>query len=476
MTMDRRRFLRGLGGITVGLPMLSMFAPRGRSAAQGGAPRPTRMIVMAYPMGTYVPYWRPSGTGSSFTLGPIADALTEFQDRCLWISNCDNAVHQLVNAHRFGHPGKEATTLTGTLTLDALSGGRNDIDSVNAGGGAELGAAGPSIEETVGRYLRTSRHTRPAIGLAVNGRPDRTRDVVNSQFFYESAGNPATLQANVGRAFTDLFADFVDPGAPVDPAVEYLHERNRSVLDAVRASFVDLRQGLGTEDRRVLDEHADKIRFLERDVMRAMCAPPDAIGGSTGGTSMSQLARLQNRIVAAAMGCDFAPAARIEYIEQQNPFFGIPVVDDQVAGSGEDWHALVHLTDDTSPGRIAGYRFFVEMYAHLLSELEATPDAGGASVLDNSLVMLATNFGPGNGHSAKKMHTLLAGNLGGARRGYHYDAAPGAGFYTDSSSHMNHVHNSILQMVGVTQADGSPLTTHGLRGFADAQVVSELFT
>jgi hypothetical protein len=471
--MDRRRFLTGLGGIAVGLPMLSVFRPRG--VAQLGGARPTRFVTVTYPMGTYVPGWRPSATGSRFELGPITDPLAGLESRCLFVANCDNAVHELVDAHKFGHPGKEATTLTGTLTLDAIGGdGRNHVDNVRDGGGADEGAAGPSVDEVIGRHLRTASQPRPSINLAVNGRPDRGRGTVNSLFFYESAGNPVSLQADVGAAFNDLFGALGEPET-VDPAIEALHARNRSVLDAVRDSFTDLRQGLGRADRRVLDEHAEKLRQLERDVMRVSCGAPGGVSGSSDGASMRDLAPLQNRIAAAALGCDMAPVARIEFIEQQNPRFGVPVVDDFVQGSGRDWHHWVHQVEDDRPARVQGFRFFVDMYADLLRELADAPDGpDGATLLDNTMVLLASNFGPGNGHSAKKMCFVMAGNLGTGRTGYFYDAATGDGFYRQSAYNVNHLMNSIVEMVGVTHEDGRPMTEFGLEGFASGNI-SELF-
>ena len=469
--MNRRRFLRGLGGITVALPMLSAFG--GRTSAQPAAAHPTRMVVMAYPMGTYVPGWAPSAQGSSFTLGTVTSPLEAMQSRCLFLSNFDNSIHELVTSHQFGHPGKERTTLTGTLTLDALRAGRNHVDAVDSGGGADGGAGGPSIEEVVGRYLRRPIHRDLGVGLAINGEPSRRLTNVDSEFFHEAAGTPVTLQADLGRAFADLFGSL--DGDPIDPAMQHLRERNQSVLDAVRGSFTELRSGLGAADRLVLDEHAARIRNLEIDVMRAMCMAPDGVGPMSTGATMSEVAPLQNRIAAAALGCDLAPVARLEYIEQQNPAFGIPSVESHVRGF-VDWHDVVHQTDDSAEGRVAGFRFFVQMYAHLLDELASIPDgSSGATLLDNTLVLLATNFGPGNGHSARKMCMLLAGNLGGARRGFHFDARTSEGFYGSTSHNVNHIHNSILRMVGVTDASGAPVTTHGLSGFADGQVVEEIF-
>ncbi|MEM9074435.1 MAG: DUF1552 domain-containing protein [Myxococcota bacterium] len=476
--MRRRNFLRGLGGIAVALPTLSVF--RTARAAGGGA-TPSKMVVMAYPMGTHTPYWQPQGTGAITGLNAISDALRGYEDRCLFLSHFDNSIHDLVDAHGHGHPGKEATTLTGTLTMDALRDGRNHVDAAIRGGGAEGSAGGPSIEQVVGSYLQRRGHSQTAISLGISGGRESwdQRDTYESNFFYEAAETPATLITSVQLAFNRLFSGLVDE-VEVDPTIEHLHARNRSVLDAVRASFVDLRQGLGAADRAILDDHMDKIRTLEMDIVRvASCSPP--VGDFGGGDwSMPTVAPLQNRIAAMALACDMAPVARIEFANQQNPVFNLDSLNQIKAAEDTGWHGVVHLTGNTHPGRIAGFRFFMEMYASLLEELDALPDPSGeGTLLDNTLTLFASNFGPGNGHSARKMCMLLAGNLGGARTGYHVDATPGydgdSGFYSSSDLHVNHIMNSVMCMAGVTDDVGRPVLTHGLQGFADDQVIDEIF-
>lgn len=466
--LRRRQFLTGLGGITVALPFLGPMRAS-RLFAQSAERYPTRMITVTYPMGTDTLHWVPSATGASFTLPETTSPLTPFIDRCLFVSECDQKKHQLASPHRAGHPGKEATTLTNTLTTDSMTSTVNHVDNVTGSGDAEGLATGPSVEELVGRFLKTSAHPHPSINLAVNGNATtRPREQQTSLFFYESASNPVTLVADVRRAFNDLFAGLSDdPDAEIDPAVQALHERNRSVLDAVRASFVDLRQGLGAADRAVLDDHMDKIRQLELEVMRVTCGQPPGV--VVEGTTMGDLAPLMNRIAAAAMGCSLAPIARIEYTSQQDPEFGIPMLADYLVSRGLDWHGLVHEKDNHEPARLAGFRFFVEHFAGLLAELDAIPEGpDGESVLDHSLVLLATNFGEGDGHRGYGLNFVLAGNLGPAKTGFHYSARR-------TSYGVDELINSILPMVGVTNSDGSPRTWFGLEGFGNTPI-AELFT
>lgn len=472
--MRRRRFLVGLGGITVGLPFLRKLARPARAFAPGD--RPTRMIVMAYPMGTRVPQWRPSATGSTFELGPVTAAMAPFVDRALFISNTDHAALALGgNACVYGHPGKKEAVFTGTLMQNAFAGdGSNRAENVieSDPNGHDRTPNGPSLETVVGASLKTPAHPFASIDLGVNG-PGGAVPTANSDFFYEGAANPVTLSAHPAQAFQTIFSG-VQPGdAPPDAAFVALQRRKKSVLDAVRASFVDLRQGLGTEDKRVLDEHADKIREIELDMPPvASCTLPDGIPvGDDPYQSMSmlELADLQNRLLAHAMACGLAPVGRIEYLEQQNPYFGVPLVDDAVAAvTDNDWHGMVHTSDvwpADFPARVAGFTFFVDRFAELCGMLDAiVDDADGRTVLDNSLVMLGSDYGEDGGHASSNLCFLVVGASGPGRRHYHFDA---------SGENVNRVLTSVAQMAGLTETNGDPIAEFGLAGF-DPGAIPEL--
>jgi hypothetical protein len=197
------------------------------------------------------------------------------------------------------------------------------------------------------------------------------------------------------------------------------------------------------------------------------------------------------------MGCNLAPIGRMEFIDQHDPLFGIPNVDDEVARwrAADDaaaWHSLVHgdvspvdgvptrpnetFPDAFSPALLDGYRFFVQQYANLLDELDQIVEGpDGRTALDNSLVVLATDFGNGNGHGCMKMGYIMAGNTGPARRGYHLDCAPGAGFYSDSMYSVSQLLVSMIQMFCLTNPDGSLVDEFGLQGFSRGPI-DPLFT
>jgi hypothetical protein len=221
------------------------------------------------------------------------------------------------------------------------------------------------------------------------------------------------------------------------------------------------------------------------------------------GYAMNELGPLMNRVLAHAMTCDLAPIGRIEYLNQQSPRFGIPDLDGLLDSTSDlDWHGMVHgdpvpgTTTFLRPGRgdettydsrlLDGYRFFVQQYADLLALIDSIPEGDeGQTALDHTLVLLASDLGEGSGHGFGKMGYILAGNLGGARTGYHLNATPGAteipgvtNFYDASTFNVNQLLNSIGDMVGATGAGGCPLEV-GLGGFIEdrgiPRIIDDLF-
>jgi hypothetical protein len=446
------------------------------------------LIVMAYPMGTASAHFQPRGSATDFTLPTVSSPLEPFRDRCLFVSNLDNAVMSLNRNHAFGHPAKKQGVLTGTLLRGAFSGDRsNRIDNVMDSGPAEGGPNGPSVCHFVGSRLGS--RSFPSVDLGIHGRGDQSP----SQFFFEGAENPVTMWGQPQQAFDHYFAGLTgSTGGEPDPR----RQRSASVLDAVRQSFRELEGGLSRDEQRRLRDHAERIRQLEQDVARAACEAPTGLPSpwASPRVPMAQAAPLMNEVLANAVGCDLAPVGRIEYLEQHDPVFGVPSVDDAVrawkdidAGGG-NWHAMVHGDVDPTTGNptrpsdgsaeghapylLDGYRFFVEQYADLLGRLDSIPEGdAGLSALDHSLVVLASDFGDGRGHSSNKMSFVLAGNTGPTGRlGYHFDAAPGRGFYSASDYNVNHLLTSIAQMFEMEASGGGPVQQFGLRGFAEGRI------
>ncbi len=499
--ITRRRCLLGLGGISLGLPWLEQLQVKPAQAQQSTGPK--RVISVAYSMGVPLGHWRPSAVGDSFTLPYVTEPLAAFQDRCLFVSAIDNRVLDAGgDSFVWGHPAKKEAALTGTLTTGAFPTGNNNLMSeIRADAVTDGGANAESVEQIIGNFLNNG-HAMPSVNLGVDGgtMPDYggREPIQPSEYFFEGRGNAISMNLFPHLALDSIFAGIGADDAPSEQqlALQRLRFRNKSVLDAVRDSFTDLSQGLGADDQRRLQEHADRIRQLELEVRVAeACSVPAALSpvDTIQGLRMDELAPSQIRILAHAMGCDLAPVGRLEFMNQQNPRFGIEALDSTLDAAGDtyDWHGMVH--GDPLPGTEAflrpgrgdeqeydsrlldGYRYFVQQFADLLAELDAMPEGPDSSVLDNSMVILASDLGEGLGHGHMKMGYILAGNLGSARTGYHFDAGPagetfepgGGYFYSESSSNVSQLLNSMLDMASVVDGAGQPAQM-GLGGYLES--------
>ena len=83
----RRTLLRGLG-ISLGLPLLEVMAPRSLAAAsQEASETPTRMACVFFPNGAIMPDWKPTGEERSWELSKTLQALGSFKSKLNVIQN-----------------------------------------------------------------------------------------------------------------------------------------------------------------------------------------------------------------------------------------------------------------------------------------------------------------------------------------------------------------------------------------------------
>jgi hypothetical protein len=491
MSLSRRRFLTGASGAALALPWLEKLHG-GRAFAQATTSTPRRLVVLAYPMGFVHSHWAPQGMGSTFTLPYITAPLEPLRSRVLFVSNVDNKATNLNSQHAHGHPAKKESVLTGTLMRTAFSGDQSNVRANVISDRAGSDQGGPN-NESVCNYVGTRlRGTRPfaSVDLAIGGENFDRHDL-NSDFFFEGPVTPVKVQANPARAFDRYFANVTGDSAALE-AQRRARQRKKSALDAVRESFVELRSGLNPQDRTRLEDHANRLRQVELDMMRASCARPVGNYGTPGPTasyvpframSMRERSNLMVPLLTNAMACDLAPVGRLEFIDQQGPLFGVASVDAAAqawrsASNPSDWHGMVHgdpspvdgvRTRGPTPATylLDGYRFFVERLVDVMNGLRAINEGpDGRTALDNTMVVLVSDYGDGGGHSSNKLGFILGGNLGGARTNFHFDGrGRDANFYTETAYSSGQVLNTIIRAFDVRTPSGAPAPDFGLQNF-----------
>jgi hypothetical protein len=115
----------------------------------------------------------------------------------------------------------------------------------------------------------------------------------------------------------------------------------------------------------------------------------------------------------------------------------------------QGFHGLQHC-DENAPGWLTILRWIMERGAALASKLDALPEGDGTSVLDNTVLMLASDM-HSNTHDARDLPIILLGSGGGVLKQNVYERwAP------ETSTEVADLHLLLMQKVY-----GCPDTTFG---------------
>lgn len=422
--ITRRNFLRGAGGITVGLPFLPSLS---RADCTAGT---RRLVVLYQPQGMIMEEWHPTGVGTEFELSPILAPLEPHKQDLVVVSGLDNRV-PMSFYNGGGHAGAGKALFTGMpLSQNMAADGSVLPESQQP---VELdaftGAGGPSIDQVIAtRMAAPTPHE--SLGFAV-GRTDYHEAIAT---FYAGRDEVLGLEPDPRAAFDRLFADF-EPGEP--SPLQRLRAARGSVLDAVADSYESTSSRLSATDRQRLDAHAQKIRELELRFGNGSgggqgCGLPefslpggydpqhsdfDDVGGR---------AQIDNLVMALA--CDMTRVASLQFMEGQDnrfPWLGHPF-----PFQFDGWHGIFHIVPGGPTGRedpvvraamLDAMRWYTSMFGYLVQRLAETPDGDG-TLLDSTLVVWASEFGDGDGHNTVDIPVVMAGNLCGAlQTGRHLD-------------------------------------------------------
>jgi len=439
MTMRlTRRSLLSRGGAMVALPFLSQFAARRAHAAR--PIRPKRLVVVHSHQGMVLNQWMPTGSGTSFTLSPILQPLSPFQDQLVVISGLDNAIPSF-NSSGNGHQNADSSVLT--------------CQPFQTQGAATLVPNGPSVEHVLAQRIS---HTRPFLRLDFGIGQGNWDGQEPSAVMWAGAGDPVTCTTDPARMLTAVFGT----GGGSEDALARLRARRGSVLDLVKQNFSHLRRQLDADDRARLDAHSDKIRELEQRVLAApnTCARPvlSPPGGYDHVFDDDVSAPLQIELLVQALACGQTNVATLSFMSGHDPTFpwlnvnGGPVVP---TGRYDNWHAMIHEGRE-EPGLVTGFTWYASQVAALLQRMAVVLDQDGDNLLESSLVLWTTEFGNGAGHNTYKLPIVLAGHLGqGIPMGRHLDFMVGTteDNWTSSDNTTNQLFVSLLRAFGGTDTN-----------------------
>ncbi len=418
-TFNRRLVLRGIGGVTLGLPFLEGLAPR-PVRAQDSSPA-AAPFAFFFRQGNGVATAQEGADGSDEPerfwpkqLGPLTsdnlsgralDELTSYADKLLCVRNVNMVDFDYGDGHARG-------------ALQCLTGRRPVVSGV--GGDSE--ASGESLDHRIGRQLNP--------------------DGIDSLFMY--AGSPGgwlggpcisyrgsndrrSALHNPYDAYQTLFGgvDLLSEEAAIAFAV-----RNKSVNDLVRGQLSSLLSDtrLSASDRNRLDLHLTSIRDAEVGLLCRMEESEtrvleglEEIHESNDGDDIWAIARAHMDIAALAIACGMTRSVALQI---GNGNDGSSTYRDPDTGDTmENYHYISHrrLSHDNSGGLISNAdllhhkidRQFAQTFRYLLDRLSAYEGENGGTLLDQGVSVWLNDLGNGPGHSSRNVPLVLAGSANG---------------------------------------------------------------
>jgi hypothetical protein len=422
LRFTRRNLLRGSLAATAAVPLLE--ASRASAATP---PAPTRFVVFATPNGTRNAMFWPTGTETSFTLKGLVADLEPWKAKLTFLKGI-KLNNSLQNGALGGTLGSEHARGTGgMLTARPLKSGTQfkSFGNTTSGWGS-----GQSLDQyLVGRLAPPTTFKSLQVGVHV-------RDTeVRARISYAAADQPLPPREDPKDVFSALFGAATGGGGAggaggtaTDPALARLWAQRKSIFDLTNAETTRLKNLVGTQDRLKLDAHLTAMRDVEQRLVQM----PGATGGGTGTisgtctrpTSVADVdlksddlylkaGQIQMDLAAAALACDQTRILTFQwsYAESEH-LFGF------LGGITGNHHAISHDFGSSGAGYDAYNKiqsWYAQQLAYFLGKLDAYKE-GNRSLLDNCVILWATEIGESSQHDLTLMPYVLAGSAGGKIR------------------------------------------------------------
>ncbi len=387
MTRSRREFLRDLGVGAAAVPFVLNLPSLGFANQTA---RKQRLIVMFSPNGIVPKTFWPDEQGDKFTLKESMKPLEPFQKQTLILRGVGDKVRGDGDSHMRGI----GCLLTG---IELFPG------NIQGGSDTPAGwASGHSIDQEIKNFLQKNEATRTRFGSLELGVLVPERADTWTRMSYSAANKPITPINDPYQVFNKLYGKSKD------------REALRSILDDVQADLKKVSGAVSTEDKKLLDEHANFVREMELELKASAAAkdmghklPELEAGVKAQNDSIPKLSKMQIDLLVNSFAGDFARVATLQYT---NSVGGAKM---KWIGVDEGHHELSHEPDSNEKAQeklTKINKWFCEQMAYLAKKLSDTPEpGGGGSLLDNTTIVWTNELGQGNSHTLDNIPFVLVG-------------------------------------------------------------------
>ena len=207
-------------------------------------------------------------------------------------------------------------------------------------------SSGPSVDQVIADRIAMGGPPRRLDLADLQGSRDRL-DPIDSPFFWHGDADAVTHTTDPHAAFAQVFGS---TGPDPDPEIGRLLLRRQSVLDSVLDQFTSLSARVSADDRRRLDQHAEKVRQLERSLgdmptirTLASCMDRPALPDvSDPRAVVPEISEALIDIAVLASACGLADVTTMVLFEGRYDWLNDPLVDAEIAASDNRYHLLFH--------------------------------------------------------------------------------------------------------------------------------------
>jgi len=426
--ISRRMFLRGGGGVALGLPFLEAMVPAGTALAATAAAPKTRAGFFYLPHGAImnntiygkeVDAWSSTGSGADFKLGPTVSALEPFKRHVTTFDNLENIV-ALGSVH----------TLNPATWLSCVR--------------PDTSAKGASLATTLDQVIaqRIGQQTSlPSLELAA----ETTVQIAagNGGFYavttsYSAPNKPLPMEYNPRKVFIQLMGE-----GDTAAEREALLRKNASILDMIGDRTQSLRRDLGPGDQRALSDYLDTVRELERRV--AQSGKRDLTGVDVPDAPVGELEDFDKQLtmmfdlIALAYQADLTRVATYVMAAEgtDRPYPNLKV-------SGGFHPTSRHANQRERIAELSRIqKYHMDRFAGFLKKLAATKEGEG-SILDHSLFLYGSNMSNSNAHDNYPLPAVLVGGANGKHVG-------GKNVVLPERTPLANVHMTMLDKLGIPQ-------------------------
>ena len=434
-TTTRRNFIRKLG-ISGAAANLVLTLPSLGWEASGQSKQ--RVVFVFSPNGVIPKHFWPDDEGEKFELKRILEPLAPFKDQLLTLRGIDNRI----KGDGDGHMRGIGCLLTGVELFPGDVQGGSDTPA-----GWSMGI---SIDQHLSNKLQANTETQTRFGSLEFGVMVPDRADTWTRWSYAGPNQPVAPISDPYQMFNKLYGR--------------VHNRAMlaSVLDDLSEDFKKIEQQVSSEDRRMLQQHVDLVRAVEKELQAELKQDEAQQSGSETAAAidhavpklppnvqeendnMPQISRMQTDLLVNSLMSDYTRIATMQITNSVgNPQMRWLDID-------EGHHTISHEPDsneDAYEQLIKINTWYSEQIAYMAKKLKETPEPGGdGNMLDHTTIIWTNELGKGNSHTRDSIPFVMVGG--------------GFGFKMGRSLNYGHQpHNRLL--LSILEAMGHPEKTFG---------------